>query len=435
MKKHGYLLIAPYLLIIMMVISGIIVYAFVSDRKSIAVEKAFYMSESSVSELERSLSYYMQATDTLRILIVDGDGKINDFNKVAHELYHNDKAFRSIQLAPGGNVQYVYPLEGNEDAFGDLFSDPDRRTEAEYARDTGQTTLAGPFELYQSGMGIVVRQPIYLGEGEDQEFWGFAIVVLNVPEIFDSANLDSLTNMGYEYKLWRTQPDSGEKQMILQSSEQELDSPVSRQFEVPGNIWTLDISLQGGWIDYGLLVPIVLALMCISILLPALCYALVKINEQRKEILETANHDYLTQLYNGRKMSLVLEKLGQGGKTFLLVYMDVNQFKYVNDTYGHVMGDELLKEIARRIRNVLKENDYAFRIGGDEFVLIVQDQNRAADWQVSLMREVSAGLKLGGQDYYPQVSIGCAAYPQEADSVEELIQLADKRMYEMKHQG
>lgn len=83
---------------------------------------------------------------------------------MAKELYNDDKAFRSIQLPPDGNIKYVYPLEGNEEAFGDLFSDPDRKTEAEYARDSGETTMAGPYELYQSGLGIVVRQPIYIEE-------------------------------------------------------------------------------------------------------------------------------------------------------------------------------------------------------------------------------------------------------------------------------
>lgn len=120
----------------------------------------------------------------MKLLIVDSNGNINDFDRVAHQLYNDDNTFRSIQLAPQGDVQYVYPLEGNEGAFGNIFEDPERATEAKKARDTGETTLAGPFELYQSGKGIVVRQPIYLEENGENNFWGFAIVVLNVPEIF-----------------------------------------------------------------------------------------------------------------------------------------------------------------------------------------------------------------------------------------------------------
>ena len=88
------------------------------------------------------------------------------------ELHINYIMIRSIQLAPQGDVQYVYPLEGNEGAFGNIFEDPERATEAKKARDTGETTLAGPFELYQSGKGIVVRQPIYLEENGENNFWG-----------------------------------------------------------------------------------------------------------------------------------------------------------------------------------------------------------------------------------------------------------------------
>ena len=207
---------------------------YVGNQRNIALEKAHYLTEANVSELDRALGSYMQATDTLRILLVDSNGEINNFDRVARELYNNDPAFRSIQLAPAGNVQYVYPLAGNEEAFGDIFDDPDRRAEAEYARDTGETTLAGPFELYQGGLGIVIRQPIYLGGDDNRKFWGFSIAVLNVPEIFTSVKLSSLEKLGYVYQLWRIHPDTGKKQIIMGDADGELLEPVETSFDVPG---------------------------------------------------------------------------------------------------------------------------------------------------------------------------------------------------------
>lgn len=72
---------------------------YVGNQRNIALEKAHYLTEANVSELDRALGSYMQATDTLRILLVDSNGEINNFDRVARELYNNDPAFRSIQLA------------------------------------------------------------------------------------------------------------------------------------------------------------------------------------------------------------------------------------------------------------------------------------------------------------------------------------------------
>ena len=216
-KKHKPFIAAILIFMIMSILSFFILYGVINDKVAAAKEKIHYFTEAQVSQLDRVLSSYIQTAETLKLLIVDSNGNINDFDRVAHQLYNDDNTFRSIQLAPQGDVQYVYPLEGNEGAFGNIFEDPERATEAKKARDTGETTLAGPFELYQSGKGIVVRQPIYLEENGENNFWGFAIVVLNVPEIFDSVHLDSFENMGYEYQLWRIDPDNNKKQIILKS--------------------------------------------------------------------------------------------------------------------------------------------------------------------------------------------------------------------------
>lgn len=413
-------------------VSVLFVCSHAKEKRNIAVEKAQYLSAVNVSELERSLSSYMQVTDTLRILLVDSNGKINDFNKVAKELYNGDKAFRSIQLAPGGDVKYVYPLEGNEEAFGDLFEDPDRRTEAEYARDTGETTLAGPFELYQSGLGIVIRQPIYLEQDGVKDFWGFSIVVLNIPEIFDSVSLNSLDPLGYVYQLWRINPDTKEKQIIAGARDGELTDPVETSFEVPGSTWTLSLARKGGWNSFDELIFIIAGMICISFLFPTLCYALLKNYEQRMAMVELSNRDYLTELYNSRKLSDVLQELYTDKKPFYLVYLDVDRFKEVNDTYGHAAGDSLLRTIAKRISDCKSEKDYAFRIGGDEFVMLIQGSSIGQTIEKlknALSEEV---LFNGGIPYFPQLSIGYANYPEDACTMEELMSLADNRMYHMK---
>jgi hypothetical protein len=407
---------------------------YVGNQRNIALEKAHYLTEANVSELDRALGSYMQVTDTLRILLVDSNGEINNFDRVARELYNNDPAFRSIQLAPAGNVQYVYPLAGNEEAFGDIFDDPDRRAEAEYARDTGETTLAGPFELYQGGLGIVIRQPIYLGGDDNRKFWGFSIAVLNVPEIFTSVKLSSLEKLGYVYQLWRIHPDTGKKQIIMGDADGELLEPVETSFDVPGNKWTLSIAYKNGWIDYKDVKILSVSLFLVVLLIPVLCYALLKINAQRLQMIDISNHDHLTSLYNGRKLFKLLQSLTEANKRFSLIYLDIDKFKAVNDTYGHLAGDELLKVIADRILPFAKAaEDYAFRIGGDEFVLLIQSNQNIEILLASLQKELSREVVLSGKfSYLPKFSVGYANYPENGRTFEDIISIADKKMYYMK---
>lgn len=425
--------IAALVFAALLALSALLVGVYANDKRDASVENASYLIDSQVSDLDRALSSYLQAANTLRILVVDGQGVINDFDTVARELYNDDDAFRSIQLAPDGVVQYVYPLEGNEEAFGDLFADPDRRTEAEYARDTGETTLAGPFELYQAGMGIVVRQPIYLGEGDAREFWGFAIVVLNVPEIFGSVHLGSLDALGYDYQLWRIHPDTGEKQVILSEGGDVPSSALERSFDVPGSTWTLSLYRPGGWVGVSDLLPVIVVAVSIALLIALLCFALLTINGQRKEMAEMSYRDHLTGLYNARKLSDVLSSLHEEGAAFCFAYLDVDDFKQVNDTYGHAAGDVLLKTVALRMLASLSLDNLAFRIGGDEFALVVVDADCMEELAATLKSRLSAEVVLeDGVSYFPDVSIGYACCPHDASDIDLLMRMADEKMYRMK---
>lgn len=431
MKKHVEASIAIGVFLIMMIVSSFFTFYYAKDKEQTNKEKAALLGRAQASQLDQALSSYIQATDTLRIMIIDGQGEIHDFEQVAKQLYQNDTAFRSIQLAPDGDVQYVYPLKGNEEAFGSLFDDPDRRVEAEYARDQKKTTLAGPFELYQSGMGIVVRQPIYLTQGDQEIFWGFSIVVLNVPEIFHSTHMEALDGMGYAYELWRLLPDTNEKQVILSSDHTSMTDTVDTVFEVPESEWTLSIRLIGGWVSKGELGVILLIEWLISSLIAVLSYALMKNYRQKQKMVELSYHDYLTTLYNGRKMYEVLQKLIKTKKMFTLIYLDVDEFKAVNDTYGHTIGDELLKAIAHHIKAILHKEDYAFRIGGDEFVMIILSELNEQTIQ-NMIQTISTPIMLNDESYLPKLSFGYAIFSKKEDTMEALIQEADQHMYEQK---
>lgn len=155
---------------------------------------------------------------------------------------------------------------------------------------------------------------------------------------------------------------------------------------------------------------------------------------QKVELENMANTDSMTGLFNERYFSRVLNICEAKKLPFVLYYLDLDRFKPVNDTYGHLMGDRLLKEIAARLLRCIRSRDYAFRIGGDEFALIVSadmDEGQRARMAERIQTTLSAPVVLDGKELSVGVSCGCACYPEDGDASQVRI-AADSRMYETK---
>jgi diguanylate cyclase (GGDEF)-like protein len=127
-----------------------------------------------------------------------------------------------------------------------------------------------------------------------------------------------------------------------------------------------------------------------------------------------------------------------------LLYLDLDRFKAVNDTWGHDAGDELLKAVAARIRRLVRESDTVARIGGDEFTVLLPNITSREDTAKSAQKIIEAlsarfQLHLAGQGSQREVSIGVsvgiAVYPGEARDIDGLIKAADTAMYEAKQTG
>lgn len=155
---------------------------------------------------------------------------------------------------------------------------------------------------------------------------------------------------------------------------------------------------------------------------------------QKVELENMANTDSMTGLFNERYFSRVLSICEAKKLPFVLYYLDLDRFKPVNDTYGHLMGDRLLKEIAARLLRCIRSRDYAFRIGGDEFALIVSadmDEKQRARMAERIQTTLSAPVVLDGKELSVGVSCGCACYPEDGNASQVRI-TADSRMYATK---
>lgn len=153
---------------------------------------------------------------------------------------------------------------------------------------------------------------------------------------------------------------------------------------------------------------------------------------QKHELENLANTDGLTGLYNERYFNSILHKKELQKLPFILFYLDLDHFKSVNDTYGHDMGDKLLKEAANRLQSCIRSNDYAFRIGGDEFSLVVCtefDESLCCRIKEQIQNQLCAPFDIDGKTLYIGSSCGYAAYPNDASTANEIRILADQRMY------
>ncbi|WP_313894252.1 GGDEF domain-containing protein [Psychrobacillus sp.] len=159
-------------------------------------------------------------------------------------------------------------------------------------------------------------------------------------------------------------------------------------------------------------------------------------HERWKELALT---DELTGLPNKRKfqewISYQLEKNARIKSTFGLLFIDIDEFKLVNDVYGHVVGDKFLIECAVRFMDVLKGNDQIFRKSGDEFLIIIENVEQMDEICDAIHKQFAKPFHIDSKYIPGSVSIGSAVYPENGKGEESLMNFADRAMYEKKKEN
>ena len=156
---------------------------------------------------------------------------------------------------------------------------------------------------------------------------------------------------------------------------------------------------------------------------------------EKHELEILANTDGLTGLFNERYFTMMLESKEKKKLPFVLVYLDLDQFKPINDTYGHTMGDKLLQETAKRLLLCIRKNDYVFRIGGDEFACLVpcSDETMSRDLYRTLHSAFDIFNRTSEKAYNITVFTGFYLLPKDMDStLPEMLAHADAMLYEEK---
>jgi diguanylate cyclase (GGDEF)-like protein/PAS domain S-box-containing protein len=159
--------------------------------------------------------------------------------------------------------------------------------------------------------------------------------------------------------------------------------------------------------------------------------------EVKEHLLRLASHDYLTGLPNrllfDDRLSTAISRAERNRKKFALLFIDIDNFKSINDRLGHTAGDVFLKTVGERLQACVRDSDTAARIGGDEFAVILENLEKRQDAQetfLNLLRgSVEKAMTLESEQVIPLISAGIAVFPDDADNAAQLLKQADRAMF------
>lgn len=171
-------------------------------------------------------------------------------------------------------------------------------------------------------------------------------------------------------------------------------------------------------------------------------FDITKLKETEGKLEELAHYDTVTGLPNRmflqEMIRSTIRRVQRNQELFAVLFIDVDNFKHINDSYGHSLGDKLLQHISQRIKNTAREADYVARIGGDEFVVVLDEidtSHMAASIASRLIDAIHEEIVINGVLLRATVSVGICIYPEGGSGEEELLKHADAAMYKAKAAG
>ena len=434
MKKKTIVPLIVFLLGICLV--GLIVYKIDSHETEQQHIKAQLNATTYGERIKNEITNGIAITDTLKQILISENGKISQFDTIAENIMSD--VIESIQLAPDGNVTDIYPSEGTEASKIDLLQDKDCSKISCYARDNHVIITQGPFDLKRGGCGIAVRNPVYLKDENNQEyFWGFTIVILRVPDIFSDA-ISALSDFGYEYRLSKTDVPWSDTYKVVYQSDDQLTHAVSYGFTIGEENWTLEVAPESGWRDLRLLIIVGGMFTTVVLLFSGLTRVWLVSKENKNKFQILAHTDSLTDIYNRYGFDELAERMiTKNPKThFVAALLDIDDFKFINDIYGHVYGDRALKSLTDSMKAFFPKNTLLGRNGGDEFCILLPDHTYKEAGELLLQfTKLPKTFSCKGKEYPFFISLGYAEYPTFASSRSQLMRCADAALYEIKLHG
>lgn len=361
----------------------------------------------------------------------------DDLAQVAASLIRLQPAIRSVAMAPDNVIRFIYPRAGNEKALGLRFLDNPGQREAVLRLIREQRpVIAGPIELVQGGMGIINRIPIVFTRPDGSaHYWGLASVAVDPRPIFARAGIQPGAPTGLDYAL-RGKDGLGAHGEVFLGDAALFNDPRAILMDViiPGGSWQLAARALTPTGGYGLWAQALLGLLAV-VAGGLVGYSL----SAHQRIRSMALQDHLTGLANRHQFNLRGEDMfalaKRSRRPLSLLNIDIDDFKSINDTYGHAAGDIVLIQVADNLRACCRESDLLARVGGDEFIVLLPDTPMGPPLQALLDRlRTAIDIVLPGTaaPIGLHVSIGAATCGDSTATLDALMHQADEAMYRAK---
>ena len=374
--------------------------------------------------------------------------------------YDSDRKWQPLQAKPTYYpIVYMEPMPpDSKDILGlDVDSVPFLQRAMAESLQRRSPVASHPFRLVEGHLAYVVFSPIpQIFRQNGTSPTSAPRDVLLVDMVIDAANLVESARFPVfdggtvfvHHKDFR--PDEPKGQLLSMSgiSRSTIETVLFPAFvyEKPlatmGESFSLVVKRQVGWSDLNLsLLTVIAALTFLSSLI-LLAYLRARQRgkilqvENQQRLWQIANHDSLTGLPNRMllmdRMTLLLARAQRQGKHLAVMFMDLDDFKKINDAHGHAVGDQLLRFVAERLHAAVRAEDTVARMSGDEFIILVEGVEGTATLDTvrqKIQDKLSEGFQINGQQVQVRISTGVAMFPEDGDSPDALIRQADMRMY------
>ena len=245
-----------------------------------------YMAQSTIRRVKAKLENYIMISDFLGNYIIDGsDMDENTFSELAEKIPNEEGVVKAFELAPEGIITEIYPMQGNSEALGlDVLREHERKKDAVLAKETGEYTLGGPYQLKQGGTGALLFKPVYRTDDfGESSFWGFVLQVIDWDRFMSDINLKSLSEADFSYKIWSYDRSSGDKVILAQSQDDMPENSLTIECEIPNNTWYFDIVPSNGWTPVSQWILSIIASYIFSLLIAMVFYQISSKKHREKQ--------------------------------------------------------------------------------------------------------------------------------------------------------
>lgn len=337
----------------------------------------------------------------------------------------------NVGILKDTTIIWNYPYEINKNTIGvDLSKNEAQKAYVNIVKSTLRPIFQGPVDLIQGGTGYILRYPIL---DLNNRYWGQASIVLKADAFINSIK-------SFEDRL-------GVKSIIT-SNERVIHGAEIKEakdiywFDLKDNLftWRIGIKLNNNNGDDAFKVIALFIISFIVLLIfSATAFLVVRANEVIKH---ESLHDHLTGLRNRNSLDETMEQVfaaaDRNDHKVGILLIDLNKFKEINDTHGHAAGDEVLKETAQRLKLSSRSSEMIFRVGGDEFLVVVpviEDEDNLKKVIERLRSHLTFKIEVGGYHITVTASIGSSIYSNDGCDFDTLFQIADKHMYAEKNKS